>query len=131
MAEDSSRGINDSVMKMTVSARKQRKRLHTRDSTSSRKSMVIPLSPELRKQHGVKKAPLRKGDTVTVMKGDKEIRGVEGKVSKVDTRSRKVTIDGITIAKADGKQSARPVFFSNLMITVMAQDPKRNFKKEA
>lgn len=115
---------------MTISARKQRKRLHTMDSTSSRRTMVVPLSPDLRKQHGVKRVALRKGDTVTVVKGDKEIRGVEGKISFVDTRSRKVTIDGITIPKADGKQSARPVTFSNLMVTILAQDPKRKLRKE-
>ncbi len=116
---------------MTVSARKQRKRLHMLDSTSSRRSMVVPISSELRRQYGVKRAPLRKGDTVTIVKGDKEIRGIEGRVSKVDTRDRKVTIDGITIPKADGKQSARPVSFSNVMITTLAQDPKRKLKKEA
>ena len=125
MAPNCSRGIDDSVIYMTISARKQRKRLHTLDSTSSRKFMVVPLSPELKNQHGIKRLPLRKGDSVTVVKGDKEIKGVEGKVSKVDIRKRTVTIDGVTIPKADGKQSARPVSFSNVMITSLAQDPKR------
>lgn len=116
---------------MTISARKQRKRLHTLDSTSTRRKMVVPISPDLRRQHGIKRIALRKGDTVTVVKGDKEIRGSEGKISKVDIVSRKVTIDGITIPKADGKQAARPIAFSNLMVTGLAQDPKRKIRREA
>ena len=114
---------------MTISARKQRKRLYTLDTAAVGRLMVVPISPDLRKQYGVKRAPIRKGDTVTVIKGDKEIKGIEGKVSKVDRRSRQVTVDGITVAKADGKQSARPVSFSNLMITALAQDAKRNLKR--
>lgn len=118
------------MIEMTVSARKQRKRLRSLDSTASRKTMVVRLSPDLIRQHGVKRTALRRGDSVTVVKGDREIRGVEGRISHVDTRSRKVTIDGITIPKADGKQAARPISFSNVMITVLSQDPKRRLRGE-
>ena len=131
MAKDRRGRFNDSVIKMTISARKQRKRLYSMDSTASRKTMIVPVSPDLRRQYGLRKIALRKGDTVTVVKGDKEIKGVEGKVSKVDIRTRRVTVDGITIPKADGKQAARPVSFSNLMVTAMAQDAKRKTGKGA
>ena len=42
------------------------------------------------------------GDTVKVLRGDEEVRDVEGKVTDVDTKTGKVVIEGVTIAKADG-----------------------------
>jgi large subunit ribosomal protein L24 len=93
--------------------------------SAARRHMVVPLSPEAAKQSNLKRIAVRKGDTVMVVKGDKEIRGLEGKVSHVDPVSGKVTIDGITITKADGKQTARPVHYSNLMITNLYQDKMR------
>lgn len=110
---------------MTISARKQRKRLYNAHTTKRRKSMIAPLSEELRRQRNISRIALRKGDTVLVVKGDRDLRGMEGKVSSVDTAGRRVMIDGVTMAKADGKQTARPVRFSNLVITAMAADGKR------
>ena len=110
---------------MTISARKQRKRLYVAHTTERRKSMVAPLSEELSRQRNIRRIAVRKGDTVLVVKGDREIRGIEGKVSEVDSVKRRVMIDGVTIAKADGKQTARPVSFSNLIITGLSPDGKR------
>ena len=115
---------------MTENRRLQRKRIFTAHVTARRKQMVLPLSEELRKQRNISRVPVRKGDTVVVVKGDSDIRGLEGKVSKVDTRRRKVLVDGITIAKADGKQAARPLSYSNLMIIALAVDQKRNISRE-
>ncbi|MEM3851838.1 MAG: 50S ribosomal protein L24 [Methanomassiliicoccales archaeon] len=110
---------------MTISARKQRKRLHTAPVSVARKRLVAPLSAELAGRYGIKRLPVRKGDVVVVIKGDKEIRGMEGKVSAVDPVSGKVTIDGVTIQKADGKQTARPISYSNIMIIQAYSDKRR------
>ncbi len=115
---------------MTENRRVQRRRLYTAHVTSRRKQMVVPLSDELQRQKRAKRIVVRKGDTVVVVKGDSDIRGLEGKVSKVDVRRRKVLVDGVTISKADGKQAARPLSFSSLMITALAVDKKRRITSE-
>ncbi len=130
MAQNCGRCINDSVIFMTISARKQRKGLYRAHPTERRKSMVAPLSKELSKQRNISRIAVRKGDTVMVVKGDRDIRGIEGKVSSVDTVRRRVMIDGVTIPKADGKQTARPVSFSNLVITALNPDGKRKTQAE-
>jgi len=59
--------------------------------------------------------PVRKGDSVFIMRG--EDKGKEGKVATVDYRLGRITIEGITQPKADGKQVAKKIHPSNVMIT--------------
>ena len=64
--------------------------------------------------------PVRRGDTVRVMRGS--FRGREGTV----------VIEGITIEKTDEKKVARPIHASNLMITKLDDtDAKRRQRYEA
>jgi len=61
--------------------------------------------------------------------GDK---GKEGKVTTVDYRSGLITIEGITQAKADGKQVAKKIHPSNIIITkIDDSDPWRKRKIES
>lgn len=70
---------------------------------------------------------LRRGDTVRVMRG--QSKGATGKVLDIDTRSRKVTVEGVTVAKADKTEKPRPVDASNLAITKLdLTDPLRRAK---
>lgn len=110
---------------MNMSARSERRRIHSLHNSAAVRHMVVPLSEEMAKQHGVRRLPVRKGDTVLIVKGDKGARGMEGKISSLDRRTGKVIIEGITITKADGKQTARHVHYSNLMITNVFQDKMR------
>jgi len=113
------------VIEMTESRRRQRKLLFNLHVSARRRKMVVPLAPELQAQKGIKRLPVRKGDTVIVVRGESDIRGIEGKVSKVNTRTRSVVVEGVTVKKADGKQTERPVYFGNVMITAMTQDKMR------
>jgi len=61
--------------------------------------------------------PVRKGDTVRVMRGG--FRGREGKVVSVDRVDGTVVVEGITIEKVDEKKVARPLHASNLLIIRM------------
>jgi len=61
--------------------------------------------------------PVRKGDTVRVMRGG--FRGREGKVVSVDRVHGTVVVEGITIEKVDEKKVARPLHASNLLIIRM------------
>lgn len=69
--------------------------------------------------------PLREGDTVRIMRGSDA--GTEGKVTEVDYRSRRVLVDGVTVAQADGTEVGKPLHPSNLMITRLDMtDPWRS-----
>lgn len=73
--------------------------------------------------------PVRKGDTVRVMRGG--ARGREGTVVSVDRDRGTVVIEGITIEKVDEKKVARPVHASNLLIVRLDDtDPWRRRKPE-
>jgi len=68
--------------------------------------------------------PVRKGDVVKVIRGDDA--GKEGKVATIDYRSFRITIEGVTHAKSDGTQVAKPIHPSNVMITKLDEaDPLR------
>lgn len=104
--------------------RKQRKYRYQAPLHIRHKFMGAMLSEELKKEHGIKSIPVRKGDTVKVMRGDH--KGTDGKVSDVDLKNMTITIDGISVAKADGTEVPRPVYPSNVMITKLeTKDEKR------
>ena len=81
------------------------------------------LSEELSKKYG-RSARVIVGDTVKVMRGD--AAGTEGKVREIDVKREKVIVEGVSVAKADGKEEARPIHPSNLLITKLnLEDAKR------
>lgn len=74
--------------------------------------------------------PVRKGDTVLVIRGAD--KGHEGKVATTDTKSMTITIEGLTMKKADGTQVGRKIHPSNVIITKLdLSDPMRREKFEA
>ena len=62
----------------------------------------VALSKDLRKKYGIRSFPIASGDVVTIKTGSR--KGEGGKVMKVNHKSSRVSIDGITISKSDGKQ---------------------------
>ena len=74
-------------------------------------------APRLRAKYGVRTARVCKGDTVIVVRGNEDIRNIEGKVLEVYTKTGRVSIEGITINQADGTATERPIHASNLVIT--------------
>lgn len=117
-------------------ARVQRKSQANAPTHVKRKMLSAHLSTELRDQYGVRTARVCKGDTVAVVRGDSDIRGTEGKVLEVFTKTGRVSVDGVTINQADGTAVVRPIHASNLVITKLnTEDPWRvdalTKKKEA
>ena len=88
------------------------------------------LSLELReKYNGLRTIPVRKGDTVKVMRGS--FKGIVGKVATVDSSSGLITIEKATIAKVDGTHIARDIYPSNVIITRLdLSDPYRRRRIE-
>jgi large subunit ribosomal protein L24 len=64
--------------------------------------IAVDLSLDLRKKYGLRSFPIVKGDVVRIMKGSR--KGEGGKVMSVDHVGTRITVEGITIAKADNKQ---------------------------
>ncbi len=80
------------------------------------------MSPELISSKGVKTLPVRKGDTVKVMRGDH--RGFEGKISRVDLKKYRVYVDGLTREKVDGTTISVPIHPSKVLIKNLNLDDK-------
>ncbi len=87
------------------------------------KFMSAPLSKELRAKYNRRSFPVRRGDTVRVMRGDD--RGVEGKVRSVDLKKEQITVEGVVIARADLSEVPRPIHPSNVVITKLELKDER------
>jgi len=104
--------------------RKQRKAYYQAPLHRRQKFVRATLSKELRMKYRRRNAQVRVGDTVRVMRG--AFRGHEGKVLSVDLKRCRITIDGVTVQKADGTPVPLPVHPSNVMITKLnLEDEKR------
>ena len=101
---------------------KQRKRLYNAPAHLRHKFMAAPLSRELISSKGAKTLPVRKGDTVRVMRGDH--KGFEGKVSRIDLKRYRIFIEGLTREKVDGTNIFVSVHPSKVMIRNLKLDDK-------
>lgn len=98
-------------------ARVQRKNQANAPAHVKRRMLSAHLSPELRAKYGVRTTRVCAGDTVIIVRGNEDIRNIEGKVLNVYTKTGRVSIEGITINQADGTATERPIHASNLVIT--------------
>jgi len=101
---------------------KQRKRLYNAPAHLRHKFMAAPLSQELILSKGAKTLPVRKGDTVRIMRGDH--KGFEGKVSRIDLKRYRIFIEGLTREKVDGTNIFVSVHPSKVMIKNLKLDDK-------
>lgn len=101
-------------MKSSVKPSSQRRAMFQAAYHARRKMLSANLSPELRVKYGIRSLPVRKGDTVRIMRG--AYAGVEGKIRSVNLKKLRVTIDGVTREKADGSTVYVPIHPSNLMV---------------
>jgi len=103
--------------------RKQRKFRANAPNNVKQKFMVSPLSKDLAKKNGVKRLTVRKGDTVTITRG--QYKKKTGKITRVDYDRLKVFVEGIGRGKADGSVAQYPIDPSNVLITEIVIDKKR------
>ena len=104
------------------SPRKQRKLLYNAPAHLRHKLMAAPLSPELSASKGAKTLPVRKGDTVRIMRGDH--KGFEGKISRVDLKNYKIYVEGLTREKVDGTNIFISVHPSKVLVKNLNLDDK-------
>jgi large subunit ribosomal protein L24 len=112
-------------MKKPTSAqpRKQRKWLFSAPIHARHKLVSAMLSKELKEKYNRNSVPVRKGDTVKIMRGD--MKGHSGEVMKVDLKKYKIFIQGVTAKKADGTDVEKPVAPSNVMVTGLNDTDKQ------
>src|SRR3989304_137429 len=102
--------------------RKQRYRLFNAPAHMRHKLMSAHLSAELARSHGVRSLPVRKGDTIRIMRGDHE--GFEGKISSVDLKNYRIFLEGLTREKVDGTVIFVSVHPSKVLIKNLSLDDK-------
>jgi large subunit ribosomal protein L24 len=114
--------------------RKQRKALYNLPWHQRRKRLSVHLDNKLIEKYHIRAIPVRKGDTVKVMRGkhgQTGVVGLEAKVAKVNVKGMKIVVEGATISKADGKQKEREIDPSNVLLTKLdLSDPKRRRRIE-
>ena len=108
--------------KRVKNPRKQRKRLFNSPAHIRHKLMSAPLSKELASSRGVRTMPVRKGDTVRIMRGDN--KGFEGKVSRVALKEFRIYMEGLTREKVDGTNIFLPIHPSKVQIRNLNLDDK-------
>ena len=106
----------------TTSPRKQRKQLYNAPLHKRYKAFSAPLSKELKKSHGANSLPVRKGDTVRIMRGER--KGFEGKITGVDRTEYRISVEGATREKVDGTAIPVRIHPSKVMITNLTLDDK-------
>ncbi len=109
-------------MQTTKNPSKQRKMVFNAPAHKRHKLMAAPLSPELLAQRGIKALPVRKGDTVRIMRGDH--KGFEGKISRIDLKHYRVFLEGLTREKVDGTTVFVALHPSKIMIKTLNLDDK-------
>jgi large subunit ribosomal protein L24 len=104
-------------MTMTSSSlpRKQRAAMYRRHNVERRRHLRAPLSTELRTRYARRNITIRKGDTARIISGSFE--GREERVAKVNVRDGTVTLDNVTLKKADAKLKPLPLKPAHLVLT--------------
>jgi len=119
-------------MTTSTKARKQRKARANAPLHKKRRMVSAHLDSALMKEYNVRSVAVRKGDTVRVIRGDKDFKASEAKVASVDLKNLKLIIENVTVPKADGTQKPKPVDPSNVLLTKLdLSDPWRKEKLDS
>tara|TARA_B110000285_G_C14908954_1_gene506947 strand:+ start:176 stop:574 length:399 start_codon:yes stop_codon:yes gene_type:complete len=112
-----------SLIGVSSQRRKSRKAYFTAGSTQRRKLLSAALSKDLRAQYGCRSIPVRKGDSIKVVRGGNQDR--EGKVLCVYRRRWCIHVDKLTNDKKNGQAYQIPIHPSNCVVTAMKLDKDR------
>jgi large subunit ribosomal protein L24 len=94
--------------------RKQRKQLYERNIFTSKKEMHSHLSKALMEKYHKRSFGIIVGDVVKIVRG--KFSGKEGKIERVNLKKRRIYVEGIQKAKADGTFAKIGCHPSNVII---------------
>ena len=109
--------------KITKKPGKQRKMLFNAPYHKRTKNLSSHLSSDLRSSHGTRSIPIRTGDTVRILRGDRT--GVEGKVIRVNRKKYQIFVEGVNREQADGTTVLVPIHPSKVEAIRLNLDDKR------
>jgi len=101
---------------------KQRAALYNTPNHKIRKLLSAPLSTELKASNGRRTYPVRKGDTVKIVRGD--FAGIEGKITKIDMKRQRLFVEGVSREKVAGTSTNVSIHSSKVIITKLNLDDK-------
>jgi large subunit ribosomal protein L24 len=106
--------------------RKQRKYTANAPLHTKHNFLSAPLSKELRKKHGKRSIPIRKGDEVLVMRGS--FKKKKAKVVTVEPKKTRISLENLQRSKKDGTKVS--VFFhpSSVQIQTLNLEDKARIK---
>ena len=107
---------------VTKKPSKQRKMIYEAPAHRLRRFLTAPLSDELRTSQERRSYPVRKGDTVKIVRGD--FAGIEGKITDIDTRRQRLFVEGVQREKTAGTSANVSVNSSKVLITKLNLDDK-------
>ena len=107
--------------------RKSRKAHFTAPSSVRRVMMSCRLSKDLRTKYNCRSVPVRKGDTVKILRGCSKYggKGADGKVITVYRRRWCIHVEKVVRDKKNGSQVQIPINASNCEITQLKLDKSR------
>ena len=103
--------------------RKQRKYSYNAPLHIKGKFMTAHLSKELMKKYNKRSIKVRKGDKVTILRG--QFRKKTNRIERIDLKETKVYIAGVEMIKKDGTKVLYPIHPSNLVVTELNLDDKK------
>jgi len=111
-------------MKRILSTKPSKQRAELYNAPSHRRHRILSasLSTELKTSQGRNSYPVRKGDTVKILRGD--FAGIEGKITNIDTKRQRLFVEGVSREKVAGTSSNVSVHCSKVMITKLNLDDK-------
>lgn len=101
---------------------KQRKMIYEAPAHKVGRLLTAPLSKELRTSQGRRSYPVRKGDTVKILRGD--FAGIEGKITDIERRRQRLFVEGVQREKTSGTSANVSVNSSKVVITKLNLDDK-------
>lgn len=116
----------------SIKVRKQRKARANAPLHRKHRMVSAHLDSALVSEYNVRSLPVRKGDTVRIIRGEQDLKKAEAKVAEVLLKECKIIIETVTVPKADGTQKPRPVDPSDVVITKLdLTDPWRKEKLDS
>lgn len=110
--------------RLSSQPRKIRRTLYNLPHHRRHKVMVAPLTKEAREKYGIRRAPIRRGDTVIIRKG--RFKGIIGKVVEVLPKRFRICVEGAMMKRAGGTAVYYPIYVWNVAIVDLdMSDPKR------
>jgi len=106
----------------SVKPGKQRKLVYNAPAHIRHVMLAASLSPELRERYNTRSLPVRKGDTVRILRGD--FAGTEGKVTGVSVKKSRLRIEGVTRETAEAASRFVPIHSSKVVLTKLNLDDK-------